>query len=59
MRRYKNDVRISSNSWGSEEEYSYDSSCAQTDQFVWDYNDMLVLFAAGNDGDEGYFFWNE
>lgn len=51
---YRNKVHINSNSWGAEEEYSYDSFCVQTDQFVWDYNDMLILFAAGNDGAEGY-----
>ena len=54
MNRYRNKARISSNSWGSEEEYSYDSFCVQADEFVWDYNDMLVLFAAGNEGEEGY-----
>ena len=52
--RYNNDVHINSNSWGSKDEYYYDSFCVQTDRFVWDYNDMLILFAAGNDGAEGY-----
>lgn len=54
MNRYRNKARISSNSWGSEDEYYYDSFCSQTDEFVWDYNDMLILFAAGNEGEEGY-----
>ena len=54
MNRYRNKARINSNSWGSEEDYEYDSFCSQTDKFVWDYNDMLILFAAGNEGEEGY-----
>ena len=56
IHRYNNDVRISSNSWGSRDEFYYDSFCSQTDEFVWDYNDMLVLFAAGNEGEGGYKF---
>ena len=54
MNSYRNKARISSNSWGSRDEIYYDSFCSQTDEFVWDYNDMLVLFAAGNEGEGGY-----
>ena len=53
MDRYNNDVRISSNSWGSRDEFFYDSFCSQTDEFVWDHDDMLILFAAGNEGEGG------
>ncbi|CBK21403.2 uncharacterized protein [Blastocystis hominis] len=52
---YNNDVRISSNSWGSRDEFFYDSFCVQTDEFVWDHDDMLILFAAGNEGEGGLF----
>lgn len=51
---YQNDVKISSNSWGTEQTYSYDSLCSYTDQFVWEHNDMVILFAAGNDGEKGF-----
>lgn len=53
MISYTNDVRISSNSWGTEENPIYDDNCMQTDRFIWEHNDMLVLFAAGNEGDRG------
>lgn len=53
MCSYQNDVKISSNSWGTEQTYSYDSLCSYTDQFVWEHNDMVILFAAGNDGEKG------
>ena len=53
--RYDNNVRISSNSWGASNVFSYDSYCSLTDKFVWDYNDMVILFSAGNYGGEGYF----
>ena len=46
-------MKISSNSWGTEKTYSYDSLCSYTDQFVWEHNDMVILFAAGNDGEKG------
>lgn len=54
MLRYNNNARILSNSWGLASSSSYDSSCSQTDKFVWDYKDMVILYSAGNDGDEGY-----
>ncbi|CBK23053.2 uncharacterized protein [Blastocystis hominis] len=50
---YNNNVRILSNSWGSSS-YTYDSVCSLTDKFVWDYKDMVILFSAGNSGDEGF-----
>lgn len=54
MLRYNNNVRILSNSWGSGSTLTYDSFCSQTDKFVWDYKDMVILYSAGNSGDEGY-----
>lgn len=42
--------RISSNSWGLQDEGVYTPEAQQTDQFVWDHRDMAILFAVGNQG---------
>eukprot|EP01039_Chlorochromonas_danica_P002662 gene2662-2907_t len=47
---YAAGARIFSNSWGSEGDNSYDTQAQQVDQFMFDYPDALVLFAAGNNG---------
>lgn len=40
-----------SNSWGTRSpKRSYDLACRQTDEFVWNHPNFLILFAAGNDG---------
>ena len=49
---YAKDARIHSNSWGSLNN-SYDSYSQAADEFIWNHTDMLVLFAAGNDGKNG------
>ena len=46
-------VRISSNSWGLSLPLGYIGLCRKTDAFLWRFNDMTVLFAAGNEGEEG------
>jgi subtilisin family serine protease len=46
---YDNGARISSNSWGSAV-YDYDYKSAMTDEYIYDTDDMLILFAAGNNG---------
>ena len=51
-------ARIHSNSWGSNCEdlpcdLDYDYSCEVADEFMSDYPDMLLLFAAGNEGNYG------
>lgn len=51
---YNFGVRIVSNSWGSIEEYEYDSQCRHVDKFIWENNDMTIVFAAGNDGESGF-----
>ncbi|WP_158599212.1 S8 family serine peptidase [Methanohalophilus sp. RSK] len=49
---YTKDARIHSNSWGSpDNSYTTDSEVA--DEFMWNHTDMLILFAAGNDGENG------
>jgi len=49
MTAYMKGARIHSNSWGSGMNY-YDSISQQIDHFTYNYQDMLVLFAVGNDG---------
>ncbi|MBN1400580.1 MAG: S8 family serine peptidase [Anaerolineae bacterium] len=48
--------RIHTNSWGFEGQGLngfYTEECRQTDRFVWDHRDMVILFSAGNDGRDG------
>ena len=40
---------IHTNSWGGPES-DYVTECAQTDDFIWNNQDMIVCFAAGNPG---------
>lgn len=50
---YVEGAHIFSNSWGAGAPYNYyDSQALNIDQFMYDYNDTLVLFAAGNEGSE-------
>ncbi|KAJ5480021.1 Peptidase S8/S53subtilisin/kexin/sedolisin [Penicillium desertorum] len=45
-------ARVHTNSWGSSanRQLPYNTSSEEIDQFVWDHQDMVILFAAGNDG---------
>ncbi|MGB9721915.1 MAG: S8 family serine peptidase [bacterium] len=44
-------ARVSSHSWGSTSGAgSYTSYCVNTDQFMWNNRDFLILYAAGNSG---------
>ena len=47
---YTNGARVHSNSWGTPEFGVYNTDCQNADTFVWNHPDMLILFAAGNDG---------
>lgn len=47
---YAQGARIHANSWGSSVFGVYSTSSRQSDEFVWDHPDMLLVFAAGNDG---------
>ena len=50
---YSNGARIHTNSWGAPANLGvYDSRSAQVDEFIWNNPDMLVLFAAGNSGQD-------
>ena len=44
--------RIHSDSWGGG--YWYDSYCLEVDKFLTDNDDFLIVFAAGNNGQEGF-----
>jgi hypothetical protein len=43
-------ARIHSNSWGGGGFGAYDTSSQSVDTFTWLHKDMVILFAAGNDG---------
>ena len=45
-------TRIFSNSWGTSNR-NYDTQARQVDQFMWNHQDALVLFSAGNSGESG------
>jgi subtilisin family serine protease len=47
---YDDGARVHSDSWGSPDHGSYSAYCEQVDEFMWDHKDMLLVFAAGNDG---------
>ena len=47
-------VRINTNSWGYDTTAgTYDAFSRETDRFIWDHPDMVVLFSASNDGTDG------
>ena len=53
---YNDDAKIHSNSWGSgnETEFgNYTSQSQYVDDFMWNNPDMLIIFAAGNEGETG------
>lgn len=43
-------AKISSNSYGSDYSGAYTASDAEVDQTLWQDDDMLIVFSAGNDG---------
>ena len=47
-------ARVHTNSWGGGQlPGAYDSFASQVDTFIWENPDMLILFAAGNNGVDG------
>ncbi|KAK2814055.1 hypothetical protein FQN50_000459 [Emmonsiellopsis sp. PD_5] len=51
-------ARIHTNSWGATSlfgQIAYDSSATEVDKFVWEHPDMVILFAAGNEGTDRNF----
>ncbi|WP_209621672.1 PGF-pre-PGF domain-containing protein [Methanolobus bombayensis] len=47
---YDKGARIHTNSWGSSQNGVYTEYSQQIDQFMWEHQDMLILFSAGNSG---------
>ncbi|KVO03870.1 S8 family serine peptidase [Burkholderia ubonensis] len=48
---YRDDgARVHTNSWGSPAAGAYTSSASEVDDFVWNFRDCVICFAAGNDG---------
>ena len=47
---YTNGARIHSDSWGSSEAGRYTSDSQDADEFMWNHQDMLIVFSASNDG---------
>jgi len=49
---YAAGARIHTNSWGGGKAGIYDEQCKSVDKFTWDHKDIVVLYAAGNDGSD-------
>jgi len=47
---YTNEARIHTDSWGSAVAGAYTIYSREADEFMWDVDDMLILFSAGNSG---------
>lgn len=48
---YQDDgAHIHTNSWGGGGDGSYNANCTEVDDFVWNHRDLLICFAAGNEG---------
>ncbi len=43
-------VHVHSNSWGAASKGAYDAMAAAYDDYIWNHPDVLVVFAAGNEG---------
>ncbi len=43
-------VRVHNNSWGGKNTGEYSESSLEIDRFVWEHKDMVIVFAAGNEG---------
>jgi hypothetical protein len=50
---YSSGARVMSMSWGSASN-SYNAQARYIDQFMWDYPDTLIIYAAGNSGADGF-----
>ncbi|HEX2144884.1 MAG TPA: S8 family serine peptidase, partial [Glycomyces sp.] len=49
---YEAGARVQTNSWGAPLAGEYGQNARAVDEFMWTHPDMLVLFAAGNDGED-------
>nr|WP_296071135.1 S8 family serine peptidase [uncultured Actinoplanes sp.] len=49
---YASGARIHTNSWGAPNAGVYNAQARAVDRFLWTHPDMLILFSAGNDGQD-------
>lgn len=50
---YQDGARVHTNSWGSPRAFGeYDAFASSVDKYVWEHPDFMVLFAAGNSGED-------
>jgi hypothetical protein len=49
---YSDGARVHNNSWGARVDGEYTDKSANVDAFVWTRKDMVILFSAGNAGDD-------
>ena len=49
---YDAGARIHTNSWGSDTKGKYEEYSFYVDKFAWEHPDMLILFSAGNQGED-------
>ncbi len=50
---YQNGARVHSNSWGSPKDLgAYDAFASRADEYMWENPEMLLVFAAGNSGED-------
>jgi len=47
---YDDGARIHNNSWGDSSHGQYTTDSQDIDEFMWNHKDMIILFAASNDG---------
>jgi subtilisin family serine protease len=50
LQAYADGARIHSDSWGAAVYGDYTSDAQESDEFMWDHKDMLLIFSAGNSG---------
>lgn len=50
---YDDGARVHANSWGAAVNGSYDSDAQEVDEFVWNHQDMVITYTAGNQGEDG------
>jgi len=52
---YQNDgARVHSNSWGGPPAGAYTSNSSEVDDFIWNNRDLVICFAAGNEGTDSH-----
>jgi hypothetical protein len=49
---HDHDARINTHSWGSSVAGSYTTMSREADEYLWEVDDILVLFSAGNSGQD-------